>query len=130
MAPRDSSQDIRDRSFRFACDVASIAPGLSTRHGVRCMVDQLLKAGTSVGANLDEAKAGSSKRDFIRSVEIGPKESRETVYWLRICLSLDLGDRAEITAVLNEGEQITRILGAIVRNAKWHAPGSLLHFAC
>ena len=64
---------------------------LDTGPGVRCLVDQLLKAGTAVGANLEEAKAGSSKRDFVRYVEIALREARETVYWLRIYAALNLG---------------------------------------
>jgi len=114
----DRSQDIRDRTFRFACDVAGLALSLSPRPGVRCIVDQLLKAGTSVGANLEEAKAGLSKPDFIKCAEISLKEARETVYWLRICLELELGPTQDLERLRGEGEQVARILGAIVVNAK------------
>lgn len=68
--------------------------------------------------NLEEAKAGSSKREFVRYVEIALRESRETVYWLRICLALQLGSHDELHALRGEGEQIARILGAIVINTK------------
>ena len=71
-----------------------------------------------VNANLEEAKAGSSKRDFVRYVEIALRESRETVYWLRIYLALHLGSSDEVQSLRGEGEQIARILGAIVVNAK------------
>jgi four helix bundle protein len=66
----DRSQDIRDRTFAFACRVARLCLDLGTRPGTRSIVDQLLKSGTSIGANLEEAKAGSSKRDFTHYVEI------------------------------------------------------------
>jgi hypothetical protein len=59
--------------------------------GVRVIIDQLLKAGTAVGANLEEAKAGSSRKEFIRYVEISLREARESLYWLRICEALKLG---------------------------------------
>jgi four helix bundle protein len=85
---------------------------------VRCLIDQLLKAGTAVGANLEEAKAGSSRRDFVRYVEISLREARESVYWLRVCLALRLGPAEEMQSLRGEGEQIARILGAIVVNAK------------
>jgi len=71
-----------------------------------------------VGANLEEAKAGSSRRDFVRYVEIALREARETVYWLRICLELDLGARADVQDLRGEGEEIARILAAIVISTK------------
>ena len=116
--PPDASQDIRDRTFDFGCRVARLALQLAPQPGVRCIVDQLLKSGTSVGANLEEAKAGSSKRDFVRYVEISLREARETVYWLRICLALQLGPVEELGTLRGEGDQIARILGAIVVNTK------------
>ena len=114
----DRSQDIRDRTFAFACRVARLCLDLSTRPGTRSIVDQLLKSGTSVGANLEEAKAGSSKRDFEHRVEISLREARETVYWLRICLALQLGPKSEVQDLRGEAEQIARILGAIVVSSK------------
>ena len=114
----DSGEDIRNRSFVFACDVAKLVLRFQPRPGIRCIVDQLLKAATSVGANLEEAKAGSSPRDFIRYVEISLRESRETLYWLRICQALQLGPAAEVDALCGEGDQIARILGSIVVKTK------------
>jgi four helix bundle protein len=95
-----------------------LALSLDQKPGVRCLVDQLLKSGTAIGANLEEAKAGSSKRDFVRYVEIALRESRETMYWLRIYLALQLGSSDEVQSLRREGEQIARILGAIVVSAK------------
>jgi len=114
----DSSQDIRDRTFRLGSAVAKLALTLSTRPGVRWLVDQLLKAGTAVGADLEEAKAGSSKRDFIRYVEISLREARETSYWLRICAALELAPLGELSALRSESDQVARILGAIVVSSK------------
>ena len=103
--------------------MARVALRLGPQPGVRCLIDQLLKAGTAVGANLEEAKAGSSRRDFVRYVEISLREARESVYWLRLCLALELGPVDELQALRNEGEQIGRILGAIVINAKQRTTG-------
>jgi four helix bundle protein len=129
----DRSQNIRDRTFNFGCRVARLSLSLAPQPGVRCLVDQLLKSGTAVGANLEEAKAGSSKREFVRFVEISLREARETVYWLRICIALKLGSVAEVEDLRSEGEQIARILGAIVVSAKQQLqPGCsvcILHFA-
>jgi four helix bundle protein len=114
----DASQDIRDRSFEFGCEVARLALRIAPRPGFRCLVDQLLKAGTSVGASLEEAKAASSRRDFLYHVQISLRESRETVYWIRVCAALALLPEPEFKKLRDEGEQISRILGAIVVNTR------------
>ena len=114
----DRSQDIRDRTFEFACQIARLAFRLEPQSRIRSIVDQFLRSGTSIGANVEEAKAGSSRRDFIRYMEIALSEARETVYWLRICIDLKLVAGDELEPLRNEGEQIGRILGAIVSNTK------------
>jgi four helix bundle protein len=86
--------------------------------GVRCIVDQLLKAGTAVGANLEEAKAGSSKREFVRCVDISLREARESLYWLRICAAIPWGPVERLGELQAEADQIVRILTAIAINTK------------
>jgi four helix bundle protein len=85
---------------------------------MRRIADQLLRSGTSVGANLEEAKAASSRRDFIHCVQVSLKESRETVYWLRICCELQVGRSRPLSQLIDEANQVSRILGAIVVNSK------------
>jgi four helix bundle protein len=125
----DSAQDIRDRTFVFACAVAKMALQIEPRPGLRCIVDQLLKSATSVGANLEEAKAGSSRREFVRYVEIALREARETAYWLRICVVLRVGPDDELKRLTDEANQICRILGSIVVKTKLHARAGLAVFA-
>ena len=114
----DSARDIRERAFDFACEVARLALSLGAAPGVRCIVDQLLKAGTAVGANLEEAKAASTRREFVRYLEIALREARETLYWLRICSVLKLGPDDRVRELKNESDQLVRILTAIVVNTK------------
>ena len=114
----DRSQDIRDRTFAFACRVARLCLDVGTRPGFRSVVEQLLKSGTSIGANLEEAKAGSSKRDFVHYVEISLREAREAWYWLRIYRELELGDPATIRDLVGEADAIVRILTSIVISTK------------
>ena len=90
----------------------------SARPGIRCLIDQLFKSGTAIGANLEEAKAASSKREFVRYVEIALREARETTYWLRICAALALAPSADVNELSGEADQIARILGAIVVRTK------------
>ena len=136
MSTHDSAQDIRDRTFEFACRVTRVALSLIAQPGVRILAEQLLRSVTSVGANLEEAKAASTRREFVRCVDISLKESREAVYWIRICAALGLGAAHEFAELRGEGEQIARILGAISVNTKrrmWAGKAlfafGILHFA-
>ena len=121
-----NAQDIRDRSFAFGCAVARLALSLAPVVGVRVIIDQLLKAGTAVGANLEEAKAGSSRREFVRCVEISLREARESLYWLRICEALELGPLKQVRELRGEDDQLVRILTAIVVNTKRRMIAGLL----
>jgi four helix bundle protein len=114
----DSARDIRERAFVFGCAVARLALAVVPKPGIRSLVDQLLKAGTSVGANLEEAKAGSSRREFLRYLEIALREARESLYWLRIWSELELAPAAQLRELQGEADQIVRILTAIVVNTK------------
>jgi four helix bundle protein len=77
-----------------------------------------LKAGTSVGANIEEAQAGQSKADFISKTAIALKEARETHYWLRLLVASQVSPEARISGLRTEAEELMRIIGAIVVSAK------------
>jgi four helix bundle protein len=127
--PQDLSQDIRDRTFRLACDLARLAFRLTSPPGVRRLADQLLRAGTSIGANLEEAKAASSRKDFVHCVQVALKEAREAKYWLRVCAELRLAPPDLLSQLTNEADQVARILGAIVVNTKRRMTSALAVFA-
>ena len=114
----DLSQDIRDRSFALACRVVRASVELPSFPGARRIADQLVRSGTSVGANLEEAKAASSKKDFLNYVQISLKECRETTYWLRVCAELGFLPAATAQPLINHADQVSRILGAIVVSTK------------
>ena len=114
----DSARDIRERAFRFGCAVARLALALTPRPGARALVDQLLRAGTAIGANLEEAKAGSSRREFVRYLEISLREARESLYWLRLWSALELAPATQLKDLQGEADQIVRILTVIVVNTK------------
>ena len=82
------------------------------------MIDQLLRASTSIGANLIEARAAHSKKDFIKFYEIALKSSNETKYWL--CLLRDglKIDKMKINSFLTEANEISKIVGSIVVKLK------------
>ena len=85
MKDREKVYDIAQRAFNFAVRIVKLCQYLEKNTDVsRTVIGQLLDAGTSVGANLEEAEAGQSKRDFIHKNAIALKEARESAYWLRL----------------------------------------------
>jgi len=74
---------------------------------------QLIRAGTSVGANMQEADAAESKRDFIHKTGIALKEAKESHYWLRLVDATLLPNDAEAKALMPEARELSLILGAI-----------------
>ena len=84
------------------------------------MSKQLLKSGTSIGANINEAQEAQSKKDFISKCSISLKEARETDYWLRLLAAshyLD-GKEAELTVLFGELSDIRKILTSIINSSK------------
>jgi four helix bundle protein len=84
----------------------------------RILGSQLLRAGTSIGANVEEAQAGQSRADFIHKNGIALKEARETVYWLRLLVASSLVSELQSADIRKEAEELTRILGAIIVSSK------------
>jgi four helix bundle protein len=109
--------DIQERAFQFGVRVVKLANRLPrTVAGIE-VGRQLVRAATSVGANLEEADAAESKQDFIHKVGIAHKEAREARYWLRI-VRASLLDDDEVVLLLRESEELVRILNSIVHNAR------------
>ena len=77
--------------------------------------NQLLKSGTSVGANVEEAMAASSRRDFLHKMSIASKEAREAVYWLRLIDQSDLVTNIDVGAELEDAQELVRLLTSIVK---------------
>jgi len=112
-------KDIRKRTFSFALRVVKVCQHLDERPGVaRTLARQLLRSGTSIDANVEEAQAGQSKADFISKYAIALKEARETLYWLKLLSESKILPDSRISDLRSEAEEITRILGAIIVSAK------------
>jgi four helix bundle protein len=111
--------DIQERTFQFSVQVVQFCRDLWKAHPVtRRLSWQLLDAATSTGANMEEAEAGQSRRDFIAKVAIAKKEARESVYWLRLMAASDPQQRPAVLLLLEEAEQISRIITAIKKSAE------------
>ncbi len=109
--------DIQERTFEFAVGVVKLVNRLPrTVAGVE-IGRQVVRSATSVGANVEEADAAESKRDFIHKMSIAHKEVRETRYWLRVIQTALLGD-GKVRALIQESDELVRILYTIVKNAR------------
>jgi four helix bundle protein len=111
-------EDIRDRTFRFALDVINTSERLPATRAGNILAKQLIRSGTSIGANAQEAVAAHSRNDFIYKNSLALKEARETSYWLRLIKAANLSRAAEIERLSGESDQITKIFGAIVSKAR------------
>ena len=111
-------EDIRDRAFRFACRVVKLHNALTKRRfSARPLLVQLLRSGTGVGSNLEEAEAGQSKADFIAKCRIALKEARESLFWLRVLAESETVKRERLASLTQEAHELVSILTAIVRKA-------------
>ncbi len=115
----DGGADIRRRAFAFAVRVTRLCRYLEARPGVsRTLASQVLRAGTAVGANLEEAKAGQSRADFISKVSIALKEAREVHYWLRLLIAAEVAPEHRLSDIATEADELVRILTAILISSR------------
>lgn len=112
-------REIRERAFVFACRIVKLHQYLVKEGGAgRSLGGQVLRSGTSIGANLEEADAGQSRADFVSKCNIALKEARETHYWLRLLGACDMVPAERIAPLVGEANELVAILTAIVRNAR------------
>ena len=111
--------DLPERTFNFARRVVNLCQILDKTPGVsRTLANQLLRSGTSIGANVEEAQAGQSRADFINKLFIACKEARETHYWLRLVAATELIPEPSLTDFLDEANQLVAILTTVIRRTK------------
>jgi four helix bundle protein len=112
-------RDLPERTFEFARRVVKLCQTLDQVLGVsRTLANQLLRSGTSIGANVEEGQAGQSRADFLSKLSIACKEARETHYWLRLLAATELVPESRLTELLDEANQLVAILTAIIRKTK------------
>jgi len=116
--PEHKPEDIRDRTFNFALRIIELSHQLPSTGASGVVAKQLVRSGTSIGANVGEATAASSKADFAYRMNVALREARETDYWLRIVEASKLVDSSRSSPLLKEAVEIMNILGAIVSSAR------------
>ena len=104
---------IRDKSFNFALRIVKLSKFLIEKKSEYVLSKQILRSGTSIGANIEEAIGGQSKKDFLNKISIAYKEARETDYWLRILEGSGYIDKKMYNSLSKDCEELMKILGSI-----------------
>ena len=115
-------KDIVKRAYKYALRIVQIANKLPNSNGIYPIRDQLIRSGTSVGANAEEASAGFSRNDFIYKMAVASKEARESNYWLRLIRDSGIAKTKELEQEINdaisESSELKKILTSIVKTSK------------
>ena len=109
---------ILDKSFQFALHIMKLYAHLKRSKVERDLILQLLRSGTSIGANVEEAIGGSSGKDFIHKLEIAYKEARESKYWLKLFMEGNWIENKIAISFIKDREEIIKILTAILNSSK------------
>ena len=108
-----SNNIIQEKSFAFAIRIVNLNKHLITEKKEFILSKQLLRSGTSIGANVEEAIGGISDKDFLNKLGLAYKEARESIYWLKLLQATDYITKEEFESIHNDAEEICKILGKI-----------------
>ncbi len=108
---------VGEKSYAFALEMIRLSRQLRAHHDYE-LASQLLRCGTSIGANIEEAQCGVSKADFTAKMGIASKEARETYYWLRLLRDSGTLPENQVSPRIRDVQELIRILTAIVKTAQ------------
>jgi len=109
---------VQEKSYAFALRIVKLYRWLCEEKKEYVLSKQLLRSGTSIGANVEEAIGGQSEKDFTSKMMIAYKETRETHYWLRLMRDSDLIDQPAFESVINDSDELLKLLGSITKTMK------------
>ena len=109
---------IGEKSMNFAIRIVKLYLYLCDTKNEHVMSKQLLRSGTSIGANTRESKNAQSKKDFMNKLNIALKEADETEYWLELLYRTDYLTEEEYTSINNDNSELIKILTTIIKRLK------------
>ena len=112
---------IKSKSFQLALDIIELYKTLVAKNEY-VMSKQILKSGTSIGANVTESNGAISDADFSNKISIAYKEALETKYWLELLYKSDYIDKTRYTRLINNTDEICRILFSILKKTRINKP--------
>ncbi|HLW41142.1 MAG TPA: four helix bundle protein [Flavobacterium sp.] len=113
-----SDNIIQIKSYAFAVRVVKVYQFLSNEKKEFVLSKQLLRCGTSIGANIEEAIGGQSGKDFFAKLTIAYKEARETHYWIRLLKDTDYLSKEQSESLLNDVTELLKIIGSIQKTLR------------
>lgn len=114
---KNSGNLIRDKAYEFALAIIRLYKQLKNCNEF-ILSKQIVRSGTSIGANIEEATAAQSKKDFISKMSIASKEARETKYWLRLLRDSKMCPDIDMSNLIKESQEIVAILTSIVKTSQ------------
>lgn len=109
---------IQSKSYAFAVRIVRLYQHLSGEKKEYVLSKQLLRCGTSIGANVEEAIGGQSRADFVSKMSVAYKEARETSYWLRLLRDTDYLAASQFDSIHAAAEELCRIIASIQKSTK------------
>ena len=109
---------ITEKSFQFAVRIVKLCKHLRSSKKEYTLSKQLLRSGTSIGANIAEAQQAQSKADFIAKLSIALKEATETKYWIRLLHATDFLTEHEFQSIFSDCTELEKILVSILKSSK------------
>jgi four helix bundle protein len=117
-----SDNPVQTKSYAFALRIVKLYRFLCDEHKEFVLSNQVLRSGTSIGANVEEAIGGQSTKDFVAKMSIAYKEARETHYWLRLLRDSDILDVKHAESMIENCEELLKLSGSIIRTTKQNIP--------
>ena len=111
-------RDIEQRTFKFAARILRLVRVLPKDVAGYCVARQLARAGTSVGANVEEAQGAQSRVEFARKMSIARSEAREARYWLRLLSETEMISNTRLIAITQEADELVRIITTITKKTR------------
>jgi len=109
---------IQQKSYAFAVRIVKLSRYLRDVKKEYVLSKQLLRSGTSIGANIEEAIGGQSEKDFFAKLTISYKEARESHYWIRLLTDTDYLSKEESISFLRDTDELLKIIGSIQKSIK------------
>jgi len=113
-----SNNILVDKSFKFAVRIVKLYKYLCDEKKEFILSKQLLRSGTSIGANINESQEAQSKNDFISKLSISLKEARESKYWIELLKETDYLTKKEADNILEDLTEILKLLTSIIKTTK------------
>jgi four helix bundle protein len=109
---------LQEKAFAFAIRMVKLYKFLCEEKKEFVLSKQILKSGTSIGANIEEGIGVQSEKDFLSKFSISYKETRETIYWLKLLFATDYISKEQADSMLQDAEELSKILSKIILTMK------------